>query len=98
MGASGAVPPSASGGRPILAQPWAPLGTPAPPGCGRFASELVARGYPEEAAVDAMLDLQIHASAFSAQDVERAAGWISAKEAAEASLVRLTESDLDDDY
>jgi hypothetical protein len=62
-----------------------------------FAAELMRLGFGERASVDAMLDLEIDSGAFSQHDVERAVRWITAKEAHEASLVKLTE-DLDDDY
>jgi hypothetical protein len=58
-----------------------------------FAAELMRLGFGERASVDAMFDLEIDAQVFSAHDVERAVLWITAKESAEASLVKLTEDD-----
>jgi len=61
-----------------------------------FVTSLMRLGFGERASVDAMLDLEVDPSSFTGEDVERAVRWITAKEQAEASLMKLTD-DLDDD-
>ena len=91
--------PGAGGWDALAGQPPQRLGANVTPPLGRrhFAAELMRLGFCERASVDAMLDLEVEPTHFSERDVERAVRWITAKEAAEASLVKLTE-DLDDDY